>query len=44
MDFGLSDAEQAFAGEVRAFLRAHPADTFPEDGTDARLAQHGLAG
>jgi alkylation response protein AidB-like acyl-CoA dehydrogenase len=35
MDFGLSDAEQAFAGEVRAFLRAHPADTFPEDGTDA---------
>ena len=35
MDFGLSDAEQAFAGEVRAFLRAHPVDTFPEDGTDA---------
>jgi alkylation response protein AidB-like acyl-CoA dehydrogenase len=35
MDFGLSDAEQAFAGEVRAFLRAHPPDTFPEDGTDA---------
>ena len=35
MDFGLSDAEQAFVGEVRAFLRAHPVDTFPEDGTDA---------
>jgi alkylation response protein AidB-like acyl-CoA dehydrogenase len=35
MDFGLSDAEQAFADEVRAFLRAHPVDTFPEDGTDA---------
>jgi len=35
MDFGLSDAEQAFADEVRAFLRAHPPDTFPEDGTDA---------
>jgi hypothetical protein len=24
MDFGLSPAEQAFAEEVRAFLRAHP--------------------
>jgi alkylation response protein AidB-like acyl-CoA dehydrogenase len=35
MDFGLSDAEQAFTGEVRTFLRAHPVDTFPEDGTDA---------
>ena len=35
MDFGLSGPEQAFADEVRAFLRAHPADTFPEDGTDA---------
>ncbi len=35
MDFGLSDPEQAFAREVRAFLRAHPPETFPEDGTDA---------
>jgi alkylation response protein AidB-like acyl-CoA dehydrogenase len=35
MDFGLSGPEQAFADEVRAFLRAHPPDTFPEDGTDA---------
>ena len=35
MDFGLSAAEQAFADEVRAFLRAHPPETFPEDGTDA---------
>jgi alkylation response protein AidB-like acyl-CoA dehydrogenase len=35
MDFGLSDAEQAFADEVRAFLRAQPPDTFAEDGTDA---------
>jgi alkylation response protein AidB-like acyl-CoA dehydrogenase len=35
MDFGLSAAEQAFADEVRAFLRAHPPATFPEDGTDA---------
>src|SRR5882672_7153229 len=35
MDFGYSAAEQAFAEEVRAFLRAHPPDTFPPDGTDA---------
>ncbi|MGH7384445.1 MAG: acyl-CoA dehydrogenase family protein [Candidatus Rokuibacteriota bacterium] len=35
MDFGLSDPEQAFADEVRAFLRAHPPETFPADGTDA---------
>ncbi len=35
MDFGLSPAEQAFAEEVRDFLRAHPPETFPEDGTDA---------
>ncbi len=35
MDFGLSAAEQDFAEEVRAFLRAHPPETFPEDGTDA---------
>jgi alkylation response protein AidB-like acyl-CoA dehydrogenase len=35
MDFGLSGREQAFADEVRAFLQAHPPETFPEDGTDA---------
>ncbi len=33
MDFGLSAAERAFADEVRGFLRAHPRETFPEDGT-----------
>jgi alkylation response protein AidB-like acyl-CoA dehydrogenase len=35
MDFGRSGPEQAFAEEVRAFLRAHPPESFPEDGTDA---------
>jgi alkylation response protein AidB-like acyl-CoA dehydrogenase len=35
MDFGLSGPEQAFAEEVRTFLRAHPPTTFAEDGTDA---------
>ena len=35
MDFGLSAPEQAFADEVRLFLRTHPPETFPEDGTDA---------
>jgi hypothetical protein len=35
MDFGFSAAEHAFADEVRDFLRAHPPETFPEDGTDA---------
>ena len=35
MDFGFSDEERAFAAEVRAFLRTHPPETFPEDGTDA---------
>ncbi len=35
MDFGRSPDEAAFAEEVRAFLRAHPADSFPVDGTDA---------
>src|SRR5260370_655018 len=35
MDFGHSAVEQTFADEVRAFLRAHPPDTFPPDGTDA---------
>jgi hypothetical protein len=35
MDFARSAEEEAFAGEVQAFLRAHPPDRFPEDGTDA---------
>jgi len=35
MDFGLSGSEQAFTDEVRAFLQAHPPETFLEDGTDA---------
>jgi alkylation response protein AidB-like acyl-CoA dehydrogenase len=35
MDFGLSGPEQAFTDEVRAFLQAHPPETFLEDGTDA---------
>jgi len=35
VDFGRSPDEAAFAEEVRAFLRAHPADSFPVDGTDA---------
>jgi alkylation response protein AidB-like acyl-CoA dehydrogenase len=35
MEFGFSPAEQAFAQEVRAFLRAHPLDGFPLDGMDA---------
>ena len=35
MDFGRSADEQAFADEVCAFLRAHPPETFPADGTDA---------
>jgi 3-oxocholest-4-en-26-oyl-CoA dehydrogenase alpha subunit len=35
MDFGLSGPEQAFAEEVRTFLRAQPPASFPEDGTDA---------
>ena len=35
MDFGRSADEQAFADEVRAFLRAHPPESFPADGTDA---------
>ena len=35
MDFGFSGPEQAFADEVRAFLQAHPPETFLEDGTDA---------
>ena len=35
MDFGFTDEEQAFAAEVRAFLKEHPPEGFPEDGTDA---------
>jgi alkylation response protein AidB-like acyl-CoA dehydrogenase len=35
MDFGRSPDEAAFAEEVRAFLREHPPETFPVDGTDA---------
>jgi hypothetical protein len=35
MNFALSDAEQAFADEVRAFLAAHPPARFPVDGMDA---------
>ena len=35
MEFGLSSDEQAFAEEVRAFLRTHPPESFPEDGMDA---------
>ncbi|MBM4439990.1 MAG: acyl-CoA dehydrogenase family protein [Candidatus Rokubacteria bacterium] len=35
MDFALTAEEQAFAEEVRAFLRAHPPAGFPHDGMDA---------
>src|SRR5262249_27647584 len=35
MDFGYTADERAFAEEVRAFLRAHPPENFPEDGMDA---------
>ncbi len=35
MEFGFTAEEQAFAEEVRAFLRAHPPQSFPEDGMDA---------
>src|SRR5262252_3760326 len=35
MDFEFSPDEQAFAEEVRGFLRAHPPDRFPVDGMDA---------
>ncbi len=41
MDFGLSGPEQAFADEVRAFLRAHPPEAFTEDGTDAGYGSGG---
>jgi len=35
MDFGWSADEQAFAEEVRGFLRAHPPAEFAHDGMDA---------
>jgi alkylation response protein AidB-like acyl-CoA dehydrogenase len=35
MNFDLTEAEQAFAEEVRLFLRANPPETFPIDGMDA---------
>ncbi|HEV8437111.1 MAG TPA: acyl-CoA dehydrogenase family protein [Methylomirabilota bacterium] len=35
MDFGWNAEERAFADEVRAFLAAHPPESFPEDGMDA---------
>ncbi|HEX3175244.1 MAG TPA: acyl-CoA dehydrogenase family protein [Methylomirabilota bacterium] len=35
MDFALTAAETAFAGEVRTFLREHPVDSFALDGMDA---------
>jgi 3-oxocholest-4-en-26-oyl-CoA dehydrogenase alpha subunit len=35
MDFGFTAEEQAFADEVRDFLRANPPEHFPEDGMDA---------
>src|SRR5215470_4689419 len=35
MDFEFSPDEQAFAEEVRGFLRAHPPERFPVDGMDA---------
>jgi alkylation response protein AidB-like acyl-CoA dehydrogenase len=35
MNFDFTDAERAFADEVRRFLRASPPDTFPVDGMDA---------
>jgi alkylation response protein AidB-like acyl-CoA dehydrogenase len=44
MDFGLSGPEQAFADEVRAFLRAHPPEAFTEDGTDAGYGSGGHSG
>ena len=35
MNFELSPAEQAFAGEVREFLRSRPPESFQVDGMDA---------
>jgi alkylation response protein AidB-like acyl-CoA dehydrogenase len=35
MDFAWTEAEEAFAGDVRRFLREHPPEAFPLDGMDA---------
>ena len=35
MEFAFTDAERAFAGEVREFLAMNPVDRFPLDGMDA---------
>src|SRR5213594_3189199 len=35
MNFDFTESEQAFAEEVRLFLRANPPETFPIDGMDA---------
>jgi alkylation response protein AidB-like acyl-CoA dehydrogenase len=35
VDFSGSAEERAFAEELRAFLRAHPPESFPDDGMDA---------
>ena len=35
MNFDFTEAEQAFADEVRRFIRANPPDTFAVDGMDA---------
>jgi len=32
MNFDFTEAEQAFADEVRRFIRANPPDTFAVDG------------
>ena len=35
MEFALTPDEQAFAADVRRFLREHPLDQYPHDGMDA---------
>ena len=35
MEFGFTSEARAFAEAVREFLRAHPPESFPEDGMDA---------
>jgi alkylation response protein AidB-like acyl-CoA dehydrogenase len=35
VEFSWSAEERAFAEELRAFLRAHPPESFPDDGMDA---------